>query len=453
MSLLTRAPSGAAAGNEFRDGWPVVLACFGVATFAWGFGFYGQSVFLAELHATRGWPTSLIASATTLYYLMSALLLARVHRVLETVGPRLTLAAGVAILAAGAIGISRVQAPWQLFLCSLVMAAGWATTTTTAIALTLARWFDLRRGLALSLALTGASAGGFIVAPLLVRLVQLLGLEQAVLLLALGGLAILLPLVLAGIGRPAPSARPPPARSPPARSPLARPPSAPLPPAALPSAPTGDAAILESRTAPASQAAALRSRHVWSVALPFALALAAQVGFIVHQVAFLLPRLGSDGAGNAIAATAIAAAIGRLALAPLIDRLDQRIAAAGSFASQAAGLFAMLLLPDEAAVLYAGSVVFGLSVGNVITLPALIIQREFAPHAYGIVVGFSSMVSQATLAFGPAVLGLARDATGSYRAALLVCIALQLAAAVLVLRRPRGAAPRLAASRVVAPGG
>ena len=36
------------------------------------------------------------------------------------------------------------------------------------------------------------------------------------------------------------------------------------------------------------------------------------------------------------------------------------------------------------------------------------------------------MVGQATLAFGPTLLGLARDATGSYGAALGLCMALQL---------------------------
>ncbi len=187
--------------SEFREGWSVVLVCFCVATFAWGFGFYGQSVFLAELHATRGWPTSLIASATTVNYLTGAVLLTCVHRAIDKLGPRLLLAGGTAIMAVSAIGLSRVQAPWQLYLCSTVMAIGWAGTTTTAIALTLAYWFDRRRGLALSLALTGASAGGFTIAPLLVRLVHRMGLEQAVLLLALGGLAILLPMV-AGRRRP-----------------------------------------------------------------------------------------------------------------------------------------------------------------------------------------------------------------------------------------------------------
>ena len=415
MSQVVVSAPGEAATSEFREGWSVVLACFCVATFAWGFGFYGQSVFLAELHATRGWPTSLIASATTVNYLTGAVLLTCVHRVIEVLGPRLLLAGGTAIMAAGAIGLSRVQAPWQLYLCSIVMAVGWAGTTTTAIAMTLAYWFDRRRGLALSLALTGASAGGFTIAPLLVRLVHRMGLEQAVLLLALGGLAILLPMVLAGVGRLA---------------------------SVGPTAQLRHAAHVatDPRTSLASQAEALRSLHFWTIALPFALALAAQVGFIVHQVTFLLPRLGNDGAGIAIAATAIAAAAGRLAFAPMIDGMNQRVASAASFASQAAGLGLMLALPERPEALYIGSVVFGLSVGNVITLPALIVQREFAPRSFGVVIGLSSMVGQATLAFGPTLLGLARDATGSYDAAIGLCIALQLAGAVLVLVRPRRAA-------------
>jgi cyanate permease len=98
-----------------------------------------------------------------------------------------------------------------------------------------------------------------------------------------------------------------------------------------------------------------------------------------------------------------------------------------------------VVLPDQPAALYVGSVVFGLSVGNVITLPALIVQREFSPQSFGLVVGLSSMVGQATLAFGPTLLGVARDATGGYGAALVLCTVLQLLGAVIVLgtRRQR----------------
>ena len=123
----------------------------------------------------------------------------------------------------------------------------------------------------------------------------------------------------------------------------------------------------------------------------------------------------------------------------MIDRLNQRRASAASFASQALGLGLMVVLPDQPAALYVGSVVFGLSVGNVITLPALIVQREFSPQSFGLVVGLSSMVGQATLAFGPTLLGVARDATGGYGAALVLCMVLQLLGAVIVLgtRRQR----------------
>jgi MFS family permease len=373
----------------------VVLACFCIAVFAWGFGFYGQSVYFADIHATHGWPASLISSATTVYYLVGGLLLAYVHRAMDLLGPRLLLASGAIVLGAGVIGLSHVQAPWQLYVCGLVMALGWAATTTTAIATTLAFWFERRRGLALSLALNGASGGGFIVTPLLARMVHRMGLEQGVMLLVLGGLAVLLPVVLSGVGRVA---------------------SAPSPRASASKAPN-----------------LLRNAHVWSIALPFSLALAAQVGFIVHQMAFLLPHLGAEGAGNVIAATAFAAAAGRLAMAPVIDRLNQRVASAASFASQAVGLALMFVLPDQPLALYAGSILFGLSVGNVITLPALIVQQEFPAHLFGQVVGLTSMVGYTLLAFGPTLLGVARDASGGYGAALLLCIVLQLAGAAMVM--------------------
>ena len=56
------------------EGWRIVAVCFLVATFGWAFGFYGQSVYLAEMHRAHGWPASLISGATTFFYLFGALL-------------------------------------------------------------------------------------------------------------------------------------------------------------------------------------------------------------------------------------------------------------------------------------------------------------------------------------------------------------------------------------------
>ena len=350
-------------------------------------------------------------------YLTGAVLLTCVHRVIELLGPRLLLAGGTAIMAASAIGLSHVQAPWQLYLCSIVMAIGWAATTTTAIAMTLAYWFDRQ---ARPCAQPGTDRR------------QRRRLHHRAVAGAAGAPHG------PGTGRAAACSR---RAGDPAADGAGR-----CRPGGLDRSHGAVAhaahVATDPRTSFTSQAEALRSLHFWTVALPFALALAAQVGFIVHQVTFLLPRLGNDGTGIAIAATAIAAAVGRLAFAPMIDGMNQRVASAASFASQAAGLGLMLALPDRPEALYIGSVVFGLSVGNVITLPALIVQREFAPQSFGVVIGLSSMVGQATLAFGPTLLGLARDATGSYDAAIGLCIALQLVAAVL------GAGPAAGSERM-----
>ena len=39
-------------------GWRIVAVCFALAVFAWGFGFYGQGVYVAQLAQTRGWSLS-----------------------------------------------------------------------------------------------------------------------------------------------------------------------------------------------------------------------------------------------------------------------------------------------------------------------------------------------------------------------------------------------------------
>ena len=62
--------------TEIYHGWRVVFCAFAVAFFGWGLGFYGQSVYVAELHRLHGWPTSLISSGTTLFYLSGAVLVA-----------------------------------------------------------------------------------------------------------------------------------------------------------------------------------------------------------------------------------------------------------------------------------------------------------------------------------------------------------------------------------------
>jgi MFS family permease len=404
MNEMTATVSVTEVEAEFRQGWTAILACFCVAVFAWGFAFYGQAVFLAELHRQHGWPTSVISAATTCFYLAGAFLVPFVQQILDRIGPGALLIGGAVTLGIGAAGFSNAAAPWQLFAAGLVMAVGWAATSGPAIATILALWFDRRRGFAISLALNGASASGFTIAPLLVHLSQTIGLRRAVVECVAIGWMLLIPIILVCVRR-SPSI---------ARATISRTPSR------------------------RGKSEVLRSWYFWSVALPFGLAIAAQVGFIVHMVAFLQPLLGTAGTGLAVTMSSLAAMFGRLGLGVVIDRLPRRSTAAICFLSQACGLGLLLVMPGSAAVVYCGIVLFGLSVGNVITLPPVVVHAEFDAASFGLIVGLSGAFAQFALALAPGAFGLLHDVSGSYDPVLLACIALQSVASGLVLCRRRG---------------
>src|ERR1700733_912038 len=81
------------------EGWRIVAVCFLLATFSWAFGFYGQSVYVAELQRLHGWPASLISSGTTFFYLFGAALVAFVAEAIRALGVRKCLIAGILVMA------------------------------------------------------------------------------------------------------------------------------------------------------------------------------------------------------------------------------------------------------------------------------------------------------------------------------------------------------------------
>src|SRR6476469_3133688 len=184
------------------EGWRIVVVCFLVATFGWGLGFYGQNVYLAELNRLNGWPTSLISSATTFLYLFGAVLVAFVSEGIRAFGPRNCLLGGIFAMSAAAVMMGQVTTPWQLYLANALLAVGWAGTSLGIITNTLGLWFDKKRGMAISLALNGASFGGVAGVPLLVAAIGRFGFPGAMIAAAIAMLVVMIPIVLAFVGRP-----------------------------------------------------------------------------------------------------------------------------------------------------------------------------------------------------------------------------------------------------------
>lgn len=374
---------------------------------AWGFGFYGHGVYLTEIKRTHGWSTTLISAATTFYYLIAGVLVAYAADVIERIGPRKFLIAGVTCLALGTLGIALVQAPWHLFAAYTLLACGWAGTSLGAIVVVIGGWFHAKRGMAISLALNGASASSVILVPLLVALSAGVGFKLAAAVAVGLTYVVLVPMILLWVKRPPANA-----------------------------APRQSEAAEHNGAGARTKRGALGSAAFWCASLPFALGIAAQVGFLIHQLAVLQPLLGRVEAAFAVAVTGAFAVAGRLALSFRIDRVDPRHAAAILLTIQALAL-AIIANARDPATLMIACAAFGIGVGNLITLPSLVVQREFSAAAFARVASLSTAVSGITYAFAPGLLGLLRDLSGGYAAPLYACVTLQLAAAALTFWRPR----------------
>jgi predicted MFS family arabinose efflux permease len=389
------------------DGWRIVAVCFMLATFGWAFGFYGQSVYVAELQRLHGWPASLISSGTTFFYLSGAALVVYVSEAVKGFGPRTCMVAGICTMAVAAIGIGQVSEPWQLYLANAVLAFGWAGTSLGMITNTLGLWFDRKRGMAISLALNGASFGGIIGVPLLVAAIGHFGFSGGMTAAAVVMVVVMIPVILLFVGRP------------------------PIP------ASTSAVGAADAPSPTQIRARAFRDVGFLSVSFAFALVLFAQVGFIVHLISFLDSVIGRQQAALAVALLTAMAVVGRVLFSFVIDRLNQRLASALSFVSQAVALLVIINIHRDYALI-AACALFGFSVGNLITLPALIVQREFDPRSFGVLVSLITGINQITYAFGPGVIGLLRDLSGSYTLPFYGCIAVELTAAVLIMMRGRG---------------
>jgi predicted MFS family arabinose efflux permease len=189
-----------------------------------------------------------------------------------------------------------------------------------------------------------------------------------------------------------------------------------------------------------TRAGALRTLAFWMIAIPFALGFVAQVGFLVHQLSFLQPSLGPTWAAFAVSATTLVALIGRLVLGLFLDYVDRRFLSAGCVTIQGLALVLMASVPAPG-ILLLGSMIFGLGVGILITLPPLLTQEDFGTASFGTVFAMVNGAMQVGVALGPSIVGVLRDHWGGYEGTLYVLAAIDALAMALIFcgRELRGA--------------
>jgi MFS family permease len=384
----------------------MVGACLLTALIGNALGLFGAGIYLHAIIASTGWATGIVSGAVTLFYVVSAALLIPVGSGIGRIGPRPFIVVGGLAMAAGVAGMGHVSQPWQVYGLFAVMGIGWACLSLAAVATTLAPWFEKYQGRAISIASLGASSGGMLGPPLLLLGIDSLGFARTTLLAAAVALIVLLPLALFVLRH--------------------RPEDLGLSPDGL--APTPGRKAHSKWT----RADALRTRALQTTTIAFGVAMSLQIGFLTHQAALLAQFVSTTTAAVTISATAIAALVGRLALAKFADRIDARLTASLVFLVAAIS-YCALAASGGALALLGASLLFGLTVGNITTLSPIIVRREFGAAAFGPVFGMASCAIQFVSALGPSFYGLVHDALGSYRGPLLMAAVADVLAAIILV--------------------
>lgn len=371
-------------------GWRVASGAFTLALFGWGLGFYGPPVFLGVLHATRGWPLGLISSAITLHYLVGAALVARLPGLHARFGiPRVTEIGGLA-LAAGTLGWALAAEPWQLFIAAIVSGAGWSATSAATVNAVIAPWFVRARPAALGFAYNGASIGGVIFSPLWVAAISALGFPVAAAVIGLVAVITVWAISATLFART---------------------------PQQMGLAPDGDVQgaapvnVTSPQARPLPGALLWRDRAFLTLAAANALGLFAQLGLVTHLFSLLLPALGAQRAGFAMALVTVMAIGGRALIGWLMPlHADRRIVASIGYGMQLVGSLAFMAAGGaNIPLLLTGIVLFGIGFGNATSMPPLVAQVEFVKEEVIRVVALMVAIGQATYAFAPAAFGLIRE--------------------------------------------
>lgn len=389
-------------------GWRVVAGCFIVLTTATGFGFYGLAVYLNALNKERGWDVASISLATTLFFFVSGVVGVWAARLIARYDLRLVVSIGAVIggVALGTLGY--VDRQWQLFVVYGVFATGWALGGLVPMTTVVTRWFHARRGVALSVASTGLSAGGIIITPAAKWLIDRQGLQAATPWLGLVYILGIVPFTYW----------------------LIRP-----DPAELGWMPDGERVIVggpATRLTGTPYREAIVSRFFIGMTIGYILALGSQVGGIQQLVKLVEERTTADTAALATLVLAATSVVARLIGGRVVTSMPMTAFTAGLAAFQ---MFAMigLALASSTLGIFGSIVLFGATIGNILMLQPLLIAERFGVRDYPQIYSRAQLFALVGTAGGPLLLGWLHDLSGGYRMAYLVAGACSLAGAAAIL--------------------
>lgn len=402
------------AAREWKNGWTMVLASF--------MGFYSFSIMISMMSAIMGpmgdefgWSRTLLSAGTGMSSIVTMLFAPVFGVLLDRYGTRRIALPGVALsaIAVAAMATNTGSGAYWIGLWLFYALAG-LFVNTPVWAQAVSSMFEKSRGLALAVALAGATAAHSTIPPISVWLIDAFGWRMAFVILG-GGLGLVAVIVCYFFFYDA--------------SDRLR---------TLPPRQSSAVSQTPRKLSGLSLAEAWRSTALWRIGISILVIMALTIGFLVHQIEILIGTGVSRGNAAWLAGLAGAMGIvGKLVTGFLIDRYPGNLV--GGLTMSAAGVAFFLLVGGIATpvLIVLAMMVNGYTAGAKLHITSYLTVRYAGMRNFGKIYGMMTSLVAVGAGIGPILAGMIYDSLGNYEPFLSSgAIALGLSAA-LLLSLPR----------------
>lgn len=382
--------------TERFDGYRIVAASFVIQGVVIG-AMFAYGVFFRELEAEFGWSRTMISGASSLSFLIMGMLAIAAGKLNDQIGPRILITASALCFGVGYAAMSRLEAPWELFLFyGLLAGIGYSTHDVVTLS-TITRWFVRRRGAMTGVVKVGTGVGQLLVPVIAAALIAAFGWRNAAFIIGMASMVILV--AVAQLMRRDP------------RSQGQHP----------------DGVAVEGAPAPAgaeetgmSVAEAAGTRQFWILCAAQLTIFFCLLTVMIH----IVPHATDLGVAPAVAATILstiggASIAGRLTIGMLADRLGGRRSLAVCFLILLTS-FGLLQFAESTWMLFLFALVYGFAHGGFFTVMSPTLAEFFGTGSHGVIFGVVLFCGTIGGAAGPLLAGTLFDTTGSYETVFLI---------------------------------
>ncbi len=387
---------------DSRRAWLTVIAAFMSSAVtlgtAYSFGAFFESM-SEEFDAASG-ATAVIFGITTFSFFWLSIVTGRLT---DRFGPRPVLVIGAVAMAGGLLATSRVNSlglGYVTYGAGVGIAAACGYVPMVAI---VGGWFDRYRAVAIGVAVAGIGVGTMVLSPLSAALIERIGWRDTYVVFGIGGAAVLLACI------------------------------------PLVDRPPGDGTPQPSRFADALRSPVFHRLHVSA----FALGLALFVPFVfVGQYA---KERGIDSVAAAVLVGVLGASsvLSRVGFGSLVTRFGSFRLYRACFAIHGLSFFIWLVAGPSYAMLVLFVLVLGVGYGGFVALSPIVISDRMGIAGLGSILGLFYTAPGLGGLIGPPVAGWVIDSTGTYRWAIVGCLALSAVSVLLLTGLPVAASGRL----------